>query len=144
MFASSLRVRGVTVVVNDDGRLLAIYRRDSGRLQWTLPFAEAAGGEDLPATLRRSLLEDIGYEIRIEEVAAVMEQRRPAVPTRVLSIFFRAVLISPESTRPQLNRRAIEVGWLDKNSFGEALEPVIGHVLGPRSTGVPYFSIECG
>jgi ADP-ribose pyrophosphatase YjhB (NUDIX family) len=55
-------VTGTSIIpVLPDGRIVLVRRRDNGK--WGLPGGMVDWGEDIPATVRRELIEETGLEV---------------------------------------------------------------------------------
>jgi 8-oxo-dGTP diphosphatase len=90
-------------VVNDDGRLLAIQRRDNGR--WELPGGVLEHGETIHEGLVREVVEETGVVVEPEALTGVYHN----LPRGIVALVFRC---QPVSGSPGPTDESAEVAWL--------------------------------
>ena len=97
-------------IVMDRDRILICQRHhsDAYGMQWEFPGGKVNGGEDLKASLRRELVEELAIEAEIgEEVFRV----RHAYPDRNVEVVFFAV----RSFRGKIRNQVFEaVAWVER------------------------------
>jgi len=97
-------------IVIDRDRILICQRHhsDAYGMQWEFPGGKVNGGEDLKASLRRELAEELAIEAEIgEEVFRV----RHAYPDRNVEVVFFAV----RSFRGKIRNQVFEaVAWVER------------------------------
>jgi len=97
-------------IVIDRDRILICQRHhsDAYGMQWEFPGGKVNGGEDLKASLRRELAEELAIEAEIgEEVFRV----RHAYPDRNVEVVFFAV----RGFRGTIRNQVFEaVGWVER------------------------------
>ena len=103
-------VSAAGAVVRDDGKVLAIKRRDSH--EWQIPGGIVEPGESLQATARREVQEETGYEVTPVHITGVYQHLR----RNIVAIVFRCELDGGSATNGD---ESIAVEWLDR---GQVLE----------------------
>jgi 8-oxo-dGTP diphosphatase len=90
-------------VVNDDGRLLAIQRRDNGR--WELPGGVLEHGETIHEGLVREVAEETGVVVEPETLTGVYHN----LPRGIVALVFRCQALSGS---PGPTDESAAVAWL--------------------------------
>jgi ADP-ribose pyrophosphatase YjhB (NUDIX family) len=97
----SVSVTGI--VFRDDGRVLAIQRRDDGR--WVPPGGVLELDETPADGVAREVLEETGFRVRAEQLTGVYKNMRLGV----VSLAFRCRVIGGQ---PHTGSEAKQVAWL--------------------------------
>lgn len=110
-------VTGTSIIpVLPDGRIVLVRRRDNGK--WGLPGGMVDWGEDIPATVRRELVEETGLEVtKIRRLVGVYSS--PSRDDRVHSI---CVVVEVEAEGTIQVTDPMEV--LDVQAFPPAALPI--------------------
>ena len=90
------------VVVNDDGQVLVIKRRDNGA--WQLPGGVLELSETIQDGLRREVREETGVEVEPERLTGVYKNMKLGV----VALVFRA---RPVAGTPGPTAEATDVAW---------------------------------
>lgn len=90
-------------IVRDDGRVLAIQRRDNGR--WEPPGGVLELDESVEEGLRREVREETGLEIEPEALTGVYKN----IPRGIVALVFRCRELEGE---PHQTREAERVRWM--------------------------------
>lgn len=91
-------------VVRDDGRVLAIQRRDNDH--WEPPGGVLELDETIEDGLRREVLEETGLEVQVERLTGVYKN----MELGVVALVFRC---RPSEGEPSPTREAASVDWLE-------------------------------
>jgi ADP-ribose pyrophosphatase YjhB (NUDIX family) len=97
----SVSVAGV--VIRQDGRILAIQRRDNEH--WEPPGGVLELDETFAAGVRREVLEETGVEVEVERLTGVYKNMRRGV----VALVFRC---RPLGTSTSSTAEAVHVDWL--------------------------------
>lgn len=107
-YRHSVSVAGV--VVRDDGRILAIKRRDNG--DWQAPGGILEADEQIEAGLRREVREETGLDVEPEQLTGIYKHMRLGVVALVFTC--RAVGGAAAETA-----EAVQVDWLTPDEVTE-------------------------
>lgn len=118
------------VVVRQDGRLLAVQRRDTGA--WVTPGGVLEQGETVADAATREVFEETGVEIEVGSLAGVYQN----LSTDVVTFVFRAVPVARQ--RPRASEESSRVRWM-MPSEAEALmtDPFITRIRDAFTDGPP-------
>ncbi len=108
----SVSVAGI--VVRDDGRILAIQRRDNQH--WEPPGGVLELDETFEAGVRREVREETGVEIEVERLTGVYKN----LPRGVVALVFRC---HPRSGAVGSTDEASRIGWLTVDEITEQMDP---------------------
>ena len=114
-----IRVAAYGVII-DDGRMLLSHWNEHGRSGWTLPGGGIEDGEHPAEAALREILEETGYEARLErllgiDTAVIPVARRHARsdrPLQALRIVYRASVVSG-GLRNEVGGSTDEARWVD-------------------------------
>jgi ADP-ribose pyrophosphatase YjhB (NUDIX family) len=90
-------------IVNDDGRLLAIRRRDNGR--WEPPGGILELNETIEDGLKREVHEETGLDVRIDRLTGVYKNMTHGI----VALVFRCHVVNGT---PHSTTEASETAWL--------------------------------
>lgn len=99
-------------VVREDGRILAIKRRDNGA--WVQPGGIVELNEDPRTTVVREVLEETGVKVEVGELTGIYKNMQRGV----VSLVFRCAVIGGEA---QTTAEAAEVAWLTATEVRERM-----------------------
>lgn len=123
-------------VVRDDGRVLAIKRRDNGA--WVQPGGIVELDEDPRETVVREVLEETGVQVEPEALTGVYKN----MDRGVVSLVFRCRPVSGEA-KP--TAEATEVDWLMPSEVQERMADAFGvRLLDALSEAGPFVRIHNG
>lgn len=108
----SVSVAGV--VVRDDGRVLAVCRRDNQH--WEPPGGVLELHETFDEGVRREVIEETGIEVRVERLSGVYKN----MPRGIVALVFRC---SPVGGQPTLTNEALSVSWLTIEQIRQQMDP---------------------
>ncbi len=108
----SVSVAGV--VVNEDGRILAICRRDNG--QWQAPGGVLELQETFEQGVRREVLEETGVAVEVDRLTGVYKNLRLGV----VALVFRC---RPIAGAPRSTAESSEVRWLTESDVRQNMSP---------------------
>lgn len=108
----SVSVAGV--VVNDQGQVLVIQRRDNG--EWQPPGGVLELNETVEEGLRREIREETGIEISIGPLTGIYKNMRLGV----IALVFRC---SPRGGRLQSSDETQQVLWMSLDEVERAINP---------------------
>lgn len=100
-------------VIRDDGKVLAIKRRDNGA--WVQPGGVVELDEDPRDTVRREVLEETGVQVETGPLTGVYKNMKRGV----ISLVFRCTVVSGE---PHATAEAAEVAWLSPEQLAEVMD----------------------
>ena len=116
-------------IVRDDGRILAIRRRDNGH--WEPPGGVLELGESIEDGLRREVREETGLEIEPEQLTGVYKN----MARGVVALVFRC---RPTDGEPSTSAEAQELRWLGAADVPEFMDEAYAvRVLDAVSAGPP-------
>jgi len=108
----SVSVAGI--VIRDDGRVLAIQRRDNQH--WEPPGGVLELNETFEAGVRREVLEETGVEIEVERLSGVYKN----LPRGIVALVFRCRPLGHATTS---SAEAHRVDWLTVDEITEQMDP---------------------
>jgi 8-oxo-dGTP pyrophosphatase MutT (NUDIX family) len=91
------------IVVRDDGRVLAVQRRDNAR--WEPPGGVLERGETFAAGVRREVAEETGIDVRVDRLSGAYLNQ----PRDIVALVFRC---THTSGTPMTTDEAQRVEWL--------------------------------
>ena len=100
-------------VVREDGRVLAIQRRDNAH--WEPPGGVLELEETIEDGLRREVREETGLEVRVERLTGVYKN----MELGVVALVFRCCAVGGE---PSPTHEATSVEWLDAESIEHKMD----------------------
>jgi 8-oxo-dGTP diphosphatase len=101
-------------VVRDDGRVLAIQRRDNAK--WEPPGGVLELEESIEDGVRREILEETGLEVVVEQLTGVYKN----LDRGIIALFFRC---RPGPGSPTRTREASDVRWIDSTEIPKIMDP---------------------
>jgi 8-oxo-dGTP diphosphatase len=108
----SVSVAGI--VVRDNGRVLAVRRRDNQR--WEPPGGVLELAETFDQGVRREVFEETGIEVRVERLSGVYKN----MPRGIVALVFRC---SPVGGRLTTTDEALSVRWLSVDQIQQHMDP---------------------
>ncbi len=108
----SVSVAGV--VVREDGRVLAVQRRDNSR--WEPPGGVLELGETFEDGVRREVAEETGITVDVERLTGAYKN----LPLGVVALVFRCRPIAGAATPTEESER---VGWLTPDEVRQHMAP---------------------
>jgi 8-oxo-dGTP diphosphatase len=100
-------------VIDQDGRLLAVRRRDNGH--WEPPGGVLELDETIPAGLVREVREETGLEVEPEALTGVYKNMRRGI----VALVFRSRIVAGE---PRATNEVVEVAWLTPDEVRERMD----------------------
>ncbi|WP_112264982.1 NUDIX hydrolase [Lentzea terrae] len=108
----SVSVAGI--VVNDEGKVLVIRRRDNGH--WEPPGGVLETSETFEEGARREVLEETGISVRVERLTGVYKNMKRGI----VALVFRC---SPLGEPSRVTEEATEVRWMSLDEVREVMAP---------------------
>lgn len=108
----SVSVAGI--VVRDDGRVLAVRRRDNHH--WEPPGGVLELAETFDQGVRREVLEETGIEVQVERLTGVYKN----MPRGIVALVFRC---SPVGGQLIITDEALSVRWLTIEEIRRRMDP---------------------
>lgn len=108
----SVSVAGI--VVRDDGRVLAVRRRDNHH--WEPPGGVLLLDETFDQGVRREILEETGIEVQVERLTGVYKN----MPHGIVALVFRCVPVGGQLT---ITDEALSVLWLTIEEIRRRMDP---------------------
>lgn len=108
----SVSVAGV--VVRDDGRVLAVRRRDNQH--WEPPGGVLELAETFDQGVRREVREETGIEVRVERLTGVYKN----MPLGIVALVFRCAPVGGCLTTTD---EALSVSWLSVEEIRRQMDP---------------------
>lgn len=108
----SVSVAGV--VVRDDGRVLAVRRRDNQH--WEPPGGVLELAETFDQGVRREVFEETGIKVRVERLSGVYKN----MPRGIVALVFRC---SPVGGRLTTTDEALSARWLGVEEIRQHMDP---------------------
>ena len=141
--ANSLVVAVSAVILNDSGEILMIERTDSGR--WSIPGGAMEPGEAVSAAVERELLEETGYQVRVDRLVGVFADPEHIIEfddgevRQEFSICFRGVTIGGDA---RTSSESSQVVWLSRDKLTDHdIHPSIHRrIEAALGEGTPYFT----
>jgi 8-oxo-dGTP diphosphatase len=99
-------------VIRDDGKMLAIKRRDNGH--WEPPGGVLDAGESLTDALVREVAEETGYTVSAGPLSGVYQN----MERDIVALVFRCHVVSGD---PRVSDETTEVGWLNRAEIRELM-----------------------
>lgn len=122
----SVSVAGI--VVRDDGRILAVQRRDNAH--WEPPGGVLELGETFEAGVRREVAEETGVRVDVERLTGAYKN----LNLGVVALVFRC---SPVAGAPTTTDESQRVQWLTTDEVRDRMAPAYAvRVLDALSDGV--------
>lgn len=115
--SSNPRIRVAAAIVRDDAIFLVRHEKD-GKGYWMLPGGGVQWGEEMPAALRRELIEETGYEIEVGPLLLVKESIHPEGERHLVHIVLKATIVGG-SPQPSQDPRVVEAAWIPMTDFPE-------------------------
>jgi 8-oxo-dGTP diphosphatase len=123
----SVSVAGV--VVRDDGRVLAVRRRDNHH--WEPPGGVLELAETFDQGVRREVFEETGIKVRVERLSGVYKN----MPRGIVALVFRC---SPVGGRLTTTDEALSARWLGVEEIRQHMDPAyVVRVTDAFVEGVP-------
>lgn len=101
-------------IVRDDGRVLAIQRRDNAK--WEPPGGVLELEETIEDGLRREVLEETGLEVEVPRLTGVYKN----LERGIVALVFRC---TPGAGEPSTTLEAVAVAWLEPESIRDLMDP---------------------
>jgi 8-oxo-dGTP diphosphatase len=108
----SVSVAGV--VVRDDGRVLAVQRRDNA--QWEPPGGVLELDETFEEGVRREVVEETGIHVEVERLTGVYKN----LPRQVVALVFRC---RPVSGTARPTNESSDVQWMSLDEIDARMTP---------------------
>ncbi len=111
---------GVGAVVVRDGKILLVKRaNEPNRGKWSVPGGLVRTGETLEDALKREILEELGVEVVVKDVACVTDEifydeNRNVEYHYIVIDFFAEIHGTPRASSD-----AADVAWIDLEKVGE-------------------------
>ena len=110
-YRHSVSVAGA--VIDDEGRFLAIQRRDNGK--WEIPGGVLELGETPEEGVVREVLEETGVKVHVERLTGLYKNMERGI----IALVFRCSVISGE---PEETAEARSVAWLTPDDIREQVD----------------------
>lgn len=108
----SVSVAGI--VVNDEGKVLVIRRRDNGH--WEPPGGVLEMSETFEEGARREVLEETGISVRVERLTGVYKNMKRGI----VALVFRCV---PLDEPNRASDEAAEIRWMSLGEVQQVMAP---------------------
>lgn len=108
----SVSVAGI--VVNDEGRVLVIRRRDNGH--WEPPGGVLEMSETFEEGARREVLEETGISVRVDRLTGVYKNMKRGI----VALVFRCTPLDEPS---RASEEATEVRWMSLDEVRDVMAP---------------------
>lgn len=108
----SVSVAGI--VIRDDGRILAIQRRDNHH--WEPPGGVLELDETFEAGVRREVQEETGVDVEVERLTGVYKN----LPRGIVALVFRC---RPRTAAATDTAEATRIGWLTVDEITAHMDP---------------------
>ncbi len=86
-YSKNARIRVAAILV-EDGKILLIAHKKGKHTYWLLPGGGVEYGESLDAALKRELKEELGIDIRVDDIAMVSDSIEPGGKRHIINITF--------------------------------------------------------
>ena len=108
----SVSVAGV--VIDEDGRVLVIERRDNGH--WESPGGILELGETFEEGVRREVLEETGVQVSVVALTGVYKN----MSRGIVALVYRCSIVAGH---PRTSSEAISVRWVDRDQIDDLMSP---------------------
>ena len=108
----SVSVAGI--VINDEGKVLVIRRRDNGH--WEPPGGVLELSETFEDGARREVLEETGIAVRVDHLTGIYKNMKRGV----VALVFRCTPLNEPS---RMTEEAAEIRWMTLDEVNEAMAP---------------------
>jgi ADP-ribose pyrophosphatase YjhB (NUDIX family) len=126
--AVSIRIR-VAACLTEEDRILLVTHEKAGHRYQLLPGGGVNDHETLDEAVRREVLEETGFAVKVGALILVCESIDPAGDRHILNLIFRASLESG-NLKPGLDGTLCDAGWITRNELASAeLYPDIARQL---------------
>lgn len=109
---------GVGAVIIKDGKILLVKRgNEPNKGKWSIPGGLVNTGESLEDALKREIMEEVGFEIDVEDVACVSEEvfrENGDVKYHYIIIDFFANIVGGEL---RVGSDAVDAKWVKLNEI---------------------------
>jgi len=109
---------GVSAVIIEDGKILLVKRgNEPNKGKWSIPGGLVNTGESLEDALKREIMEEVGFEIDVEDVACVSEEvfrENGDVKYHYIIIDFFANIVGGEL---RVGSDAVDAKWVKLNEI---------------------------
>jgi 8-oxo-dGTP diphosphatase len=122
----SVSVAGI--VVNDEGKVLVIRRRDNGH--WEPPGGVLETGETIEEGVRREVLEETGMSVKVELLTGIYKNMRRGIVALVYKC-------SPLGESDRASDEAVEIRWMTLSQVHEAMAPAYAIRVEDAFCGLP-------
>ncbi len=124
-----MNIRPAALIVQNDTILLLKYVYNN-KIVYNLPGGNHEKGEALNETLVREMMEELGIEVKIDDLKLVVEATRNDAKNEILHLIFGCEIINNEPVINSKETSAIDVVWLPVDQIAEVnLYPNIGAQL---------------
>jgi ADP-ribose pyrophosphatase YjhB (NUDIX family) len=124
----SVSVAGI--VVRDDGRILAVQRRDNAH--WEPPGGVLELGETFEEGVRREVAEETGVDVRVERLTGAYKN----LPRGIVALVFRCTAVGGDAGESDEAQR---VRWLTSIEVEQLMTPAYAvRVFDALSTGAAF------
>ncbi len=129
----SVSVAGI--VVRDDGRVLAVCRRDNQH--WEPPGGVLELHETFDQGVRREVLEETGIEVQVERLTGVYKN----MPRGIVALVFRC---SPVGGQIATTNEALSASWLTMKEIHHYMDPAYVVRVADAFVGRPSARVHDG
>lgn len=114
---------GVRAAVFDPaGRILMVRETQDGN--WSLPGGWAEPGQTVAESAAREVLEETGYIVRVEKLAAVWDRARQRHPPALHSVTRCFFICALEGGEPKTSDETSEIAWFEEKKIPDNLSRV--------------------
>ncbi len=112
---------GVRAAVFDDAGHILMVRETHDAGKWSLPGGWAEPGQTVAESAAREVLEETGYIVRAEKLAAVWDRARHQHPPALHSITRCFFVLSLVGGTPTTSDETSEIAWFSEHEIPENL-----------------------